>query len=74
MLYAIAVDVTKVDSREAWWNQSTLHNMAQSPGRWGQGAVGGVNKVSTARCTESWWGEGAVHGMAQLPCSIVEHP
>jgi len=40
LLYAIAVDVTKVDSREAWWNQSTLHGMAQR--------CGGVRELSIA--------------------------
>ena len=42
LVYAIAVDATKIDSREAWWNQSTLHGMAQRPGGWGQGALHGM--------------------------------
>jgi len=39
LVCAIAVDATKVDSTEAWWNQSTFHSMAQRPGGWGQGAL-----------------------------------
>jgi len=33
LVCAIAVDVTKIDSTEAWWGQSTLHGMAQRLGR-----------------------------------------
>ena len=67
MLYAIAVDVTEVDSTEAWWNQSTLQGMAQRPGgvrvlstAWHGGLVGGVRELSMA------WHRGLVGGVNKV--------
>ena len=57
LVCAIAVDVTKVDSTEAWWNQSTLHSMAQRRG--------GVRVLSTT--SPGGWGQEALHSMAQRP-------
>ena len=60
LVCAIAVDVTKVDSTEAWWNQSTLHSMAQRRGgvrvlstAWHRGLVG--SEYSPRHGTEAWW-------------------